>query len=65
MVVLAAVGLGYSYYLMLALQRYPDHQFLTMNSNDFYIGAAQLDSDLFLCCKLVGFHCFSRDKTEA
>lgn len=62
MVILAAIGVGYAFVLMLALQRYPEHEYLTKNENDFYIGAAQLDSDFFLFCKLVAFHLFEKKR---
>ncbi|CAD8064895.1 unnamed protein product [Paramecium sonneborni] len=64
-ILLIIIGAGYTYYLQLALQRFCDHKFLFINKNDLYMGAAQLDADLFLWCKLVGFHCFKKNEGGA
>ncbi|CAD8075838.1 unnamed protein product [Paramecium sonneborni] len=61
-ILLIIVGASYTYYLQLALQRFCNHQFLFINKNDLYMGAAQLDADLFLWCKLVGFHCIKKNE---
>ncbi|CAD8146474.1 unnamed protein product [Paramecium octaurelia] len=63
--ILVVVGAGYTYYLQLALQRFGDHKYLFINKNDQYLGAAQLDADLFLWCKLVGYHCIKRNENGA
>ncbi|CAD8145565.1 unnamed protein product [Paramecium pentaurelia] len=63
--ILIVVGAGYTYYLQLALQRFCDHKYLFINKNDQYLGAAQLDADLFLWCKLVGFHCIKKNEGGA
>ncbi|KAM3129670.1 hypothetical protein pb186bvf_018183 [Paramecium bursaria] len=62
--ILLAGGTGalYSYILLLSLQRFEEHEYLTRNMNDIYLGSAQLDADFLISCKLFAYHMFEKSK---
>ncbi|CAD8043468.1 unnamed protein product [Paramecium primaurelia] len=42
-------------YTILCLQRFKEYSYFSFNSNDLYLGALQLEADMFLPCLLIAF----------
>ncbi|CAK56010.1 unnamed protein product (macronuclear) [Paramecium tetraurelia] len=50
-------------YTILCLQRFKEYSYFSFNSNDLYLGALQLEADMFLPCSLIAFQ--DRNKTQS
>ena len=55
-------GLVYAFFILLALQRYKEHEYLTINYNDVYLGSVQIDADLIFSCYLIAYHWWRKDE---
>lgn len=56
MVYIPILGILYTFFLLLVVQRFDELKYLDIGNNSIFLGAAQIDADLIFFCPLAWRH---------